>query len=147
VSEENKALIRRFTEEYINQGNLALASELLTSTYVNYLAPPGIPPGPDGENQVLTMFRSAFPDGQVTLEDILAEGDRVAVRLTFSGTHQGEFMGIPPTGRSFTIVGMNVFRIEDGKIAENWPQLDMLGLMQQLGIIPEPGGSEEASPT
>ncbi len=139
MSEENKALIRRFAEEYVNKGNLALASELLTPTYVNHLAPPGIPPGPDGENQVLTMFRSAFPDGQVTLEDILAEGDKVAVRLTFSGTHQGEFMGIPPTGRSFTIAGMNVFRIEDGKIAENWPQLDMLSLMQQLGVVPPPG--------
>ncbi len=138
-TEANKALIRRFTEEYINQGKLALAAELVTSTYVNHLAPPGSPPGPEGENQVLTLFRSAFPDGRVTLEDLVAEGDRVAVRLTFSGTQQGEFMGIPPTGKSFTLAGMNVFRIEHGKIAENWPQLDMLGLLQQLGVIPAPG--------
>ena len=78
----------------------------------------------------------------MSLEEVLAEGNKVAVRLTFSGTHQGEFMGLPATGKRFTIAGMNVFRVEGSKIAENWPQLDMLGLLQQLGAIPAPGQAE-----
>ena len=94
------------------------------------------------------MMRSGFPDFQVTIEDLFAaEGEKVVLRFTFRGTHQGEFLGVAPTGKRVTMAGIDIFRIADGKIVELWGQEDVLGMMQQLGAIPEPGHSEEASPT
>ena len=98
--------------------------------------------------QFFVMLRSGFPDFQATMEDLLAEGDKVALRFTFRGTHQGEFLGIAPTGKQVTMVGIDIFRIADGRIVELWGQEeDVLGMMQQIGAIPSPGQSEEASPT
>ena len=92
------------------------------------------------------MLHSGFPGFQSTIEELLSEEDKVALRFTFHGTHQGEFMGIPPTGKEVTMPGIDLLRIADGKIVEMWNQEDVLGMMQQLGAIPASGHSEEASP-
>jgi steroid delta-isomerase-like uncharacterized protein len=89
--------------------------------------------------QLLAMFRAAFPDQRVTIEDLVAEDDRVVNRSTYTGTHLGEFQGIPPTGKRFTIGGINVSRIANGRIVEDWTILDQLGMLQQLGVIPTSG--------
>jgi steroid delta-isomerase-like uncharacterized protein len=95
----------------------------------------------------MAMFRQAFPDSYFTVEDMVAEGDKVATRKTFHGTHQGEFMGIPPTGQQVSVGLIDIVRIADGKVVEHWSMGDNLGMMQQLGIIVEPGDTGEASPT
>jgi len=138
-AEENKQVCLRFVNEVINGGNLDAIDELFASNYVNHMAPPGLPTGPEGEKQFTMMFFSAFPDGKITVEDVLAEGEKVASRYIYSATHKGNFIGIPPTGKRFTVSGVNVFRVAGGKIVENWPSLDMLGIMQQIGVIPAPG--------
>jgi steroid delta-isomerase-like uncharacterized protein len=135
-AETNKALIRRWIEEAINKQNLALVDELFTSDYVNHYFPPGLPQGPEGEKIFSSGFFTAFPDGQMIIENLLAEGDEVAVRWIYSGTHTGSFMNLPPTGKPFSAQGVNIFRIANGKIAENWASFDMLGLLQQLGAVP-----------
>jgi len=138
-TEHNKALALRFAEEVINQHNLAAVDTLFASTYVNHFSPPGAPQGPDGEKQLNAMFFSAFPNCHLTVEDMIAEGDKVVSRWTYQGTHTGEFMGIAPTGKSFTIQGMSVFCLAENKIVDNWTSLDMLALLQQLGVIPSMG--------
>ena len=97
-AEENKALVRRFVNEVQSRGNIDTIDELCSPEFVNHSAPPGMPSNCEGVKQVTAMFRQAFPDSYFTIEDMIAEGDKVATRKTFHGTHQGEFMGIPPTG-------------------------------------------------
>ena len=93
------------------------------------------------------MFRQAFPDSYFTIEDMMAEGEKVATRKTFHGTHQGESMGILPTGQQVSMGLIDIVRIADGRVVEHWSMADNLGMMQQLGIVPLPGDMEEASPT
>jgi len=93
------------------------------------------------------MFRRAFPDSYFTVEDMVAEGDKVATRKTFHGTHGGEFMGIPPSGRSVSMGLIDIVRISDGRVVEHWSMGDTLGMMQQLGVIPSGEASEESGPT
>jgi steroid delta-isomerase-like uncharacterized protein len=146
--EENKALVRRYAEELLNQKNLDLFDEIFAPDFVQYGADPDQVSGVEDLKQFFVMLRSGFPDFQVTIEDLFAaEEDKVVLRFTFRGTHQGEFMGIGPTGNRVTMPGIDIFRIADGKIVELWNQEDVLGMMQQLGAIPELGHSEEASPT
>jgi steroid delta-isomerase-like uncharacterized protein len=135
-TEQNKAIVRRFFDEVINKQNLAAIDELFAEHYVNHFNPPGMPSGREGERMLTQMFFGPFPDSHMAVEDLLAEGDKVAVRTTYTGTHQGEFMGIPATGKQVSIPVINIFRLENGQIVENTPRLDMLGLMQQLGAIP-----------
>jgi steroid delta-isomerase-like uncharacterized protein len=139
-TEQNKALVRRWIEEAINKQNLALVDELFTSDYVNHYFPPGLPQGPEGEKIFSSGFFTAFPDGSMTIENLLAEGDQVAVRWIYSGTHTGPLMtpggALPPTGKKFSAQGVNIFRIAGERIAENWASFDMLGLLQQLGAVP-----------
>jgi steroid delta-isomerase-like uncharacterized protein len=131
--EENKALARRYLEGVWNEGNLALIDELLTPKYVFYdPASPG-PMDREGFKQFVRMYRSAFPDAQYTIEDLIAEGDEVAVRYTGGGTHQGELLGIPATGKSVTMNGIDIVRITGSKIEEERINYDALGLLQQLG--------------
>jgi steroid delta-isomerase-like uncharacterized protein len=137
MSEENKALVKRVVDE-VNKGNFAAAVELLATDYIDHADPPETPPGVESAKRRWTMFRSAFPDTHVTLENIIAEGDKVAVRFTLRGTHGGDLMGIPPTGKPVAFTGIDINRIADGKIAERWANFDTLGLMQQLGVIPTP---------
>ncbi|MFQ5859851.1 MAG: ester cyclase, partial [Anaerolineae bacterium] len=133
VTEENKAVVRRLYDELWNQGNLAIVDELVAADFVDHNPDPGQPPGPEGWKQSATVSRAGFPDLQVTIEDMVAEGDRVTLRLKGSGTHTGEFAGIPPTGNQFSAGWVDVVRVEDGKIAERWGQFDALGFLTQLG--------------
>src|SRR4051812_6753616 len=124
VSEaENKAIMHRY-EEAVNQGNLDLIDEVIAADYVGH-EPDEDLHGPEGYKQFLTMFRSAFPDLHLTVEDEIAEGDRVASRFTVRGTHQGELMSIPPTGKQITVTGITICRFEDGKVVEEWENPDM----------------------
>lgn len=139
MSEENKAIARRIYEEFWNEGNVATLVEVYAEDGVNHGLPPGMPPGIEGTKAYLGMFRSAFPDTQMTIEDQIAEGDTVVTRWTATGTHTGELMGIPATGKQVTVTGIDVNRFAGGQIVEAWGQFDQMGLMQQLGVIPEPG--------
>lgn len=138
-TEENKAIVRRFFEEILNKGNMAVADELFAPNYRFHF--PGAPEPTDSEGmkQTLTVFRTGFPDLHFTIEDLIAEGDKVAMRFAFRGTHNGEFQGIAPTGKQVSVTGIAVHRIVNGKIVEDRPALDQLGMLQQLGVIPPPG--------
>ena len=138
-TEDNKAVVRRFYEEVMNQKKRAVLDEVFDLNVVDHFAPPGTPGGLEGARQTLGMFLSAFPDLHFTVEDLVAEGDKVVARATLSGTQQGTFMGIPATGRHVTITGIDINRFEGGKSVEHWVEMDTLGLMQQLGVIPPPG--------
>ena len=137
-AEQNKAVIQRWFDEFINKNNMALAEELIDTNYVNHFLPPDAGKGPQAEKQIMVMFFSAFPDLQGTIEDLFAEGDKVAVRIIWRGANTGSFMGMPATGKQVTFASNNIFRAANGKITENWPQVDIMGLMQQLGAIPTP---------
>jgi predicted ester cyclase len=136
--EENKALYRRWFEEVVSEGKLALADELLAPDYRLHF--PGAPEPVDreGHKQLVLMFRAAFPDWTESIDDVIAEGDKVVIRVTGRGTHEGEFQGVAPTARPVTATGVGIGRIENGRIAEAWAAYDALGLMQQLGAIPAP---------
>ena len=141
MSEENKAIVRREIEEVFSaQGDLDVAYEIFAPEYVGH---PEDVRGPEGAKEMARMYRNAFPDVQLSIEDQVAEGDKVVTRWIGSGTHQGEMMGIAPTGNQVRVDGMTISRIEDGKIVEEWDIYDALGMMQQLGAIPSP---EEAQP-
>ena len=138
MSEENKAVARRAFEDHFNTGNLDLGEEIFTPDYVNH--DPSLPdfgPGPEAANQAVRLYRNAFPDARITVEDQVSEGDRVATRWSARGTHQGELMGVAPTNNRVEITGITISRIEGGKIAEDWINYDALGMMQQIGAIPE----------
>jgi steroid delta-isomerase-like uncharacterized protein len=148
MSEENKAVIRRFNElveQYWRTGDADAFDEVVASDFIHHS--PGLPPDLEGMKQVLPMFRGAFPDMRLTEEDMIAEGDKVVDHVTVRGTHQGELMGIPPSGNQVEFMETHISRITDGKIVERWGQWDALGMMQQVGAVPAPGPSEEASPT
>ena len=139
ATEQDKALIRRFIEEIFNQGNMNLADEILAPDFVEHeQLPPGIPNDREGVKVLTSMMRSAFPDFKATIEDILADGDKVVIRMTWSGTHKGEFMGIPATGKRMSIGVIDIIRVSGGKLVEHWGQMDAMGMMQQLGAIPAP---------
>jgi steroid delta-isomerase-like uncharacterized protein len=134
-AEENKALVRRFVEEFWNEGNEATADELMAFDAEIHM-PTGEVVDPGGLKGFAATFRGAFPDWHSTFEELVAEGDRVAERWTGRGTHLGELQGIPPTGKRVEAPGSVFYRIVGGKIVEFRGQLDMMRIMQQLGAIP-----------
>ena len=139
-TEENKALLRRSVEEVFSaQGDLDVADEIYAPNYVghNPLDPEDVR-GPEGAKEQARMYRSAFPDVRLNIEEQVAEGDRVVTRWIGSGTHQGEMMGIAPTGNQIRVDGITISRIQDGKVVEDWELFNALGLMQQLGGVPTP---------
>ena len=140
-AEENKALVRRFVEEFWNEGNEATADELMAVDATIHM-PTGEVVNPDGLKGFAATFRGAFPDWHSTFEELVAEGDRVAERWTGRGTHLGELQGIPPTGKRVEAPGSVFYRIIGGKIVEFRGQLDMMRIMQQLGVIPSPQQTE-----
>jgi len=143
-AEQNKAIARRWLKDGFEKGNLALANEIFAADHTNHdpSAPPGgWPRGPEGGKAIATTYRGAFPDLQFTIEDQIAEGDRVVTRWTARGTNTGELMGMPPTGKKAIVTGINIDRVANGKIAESWGNFDVLGMLQQLGVIPGPGRS------
>jgi steroid delta-isomerase-like uncharacterized protein len=137
MSEQNKMIARRIFEEIENEGNFTVVEQIFASDFVNHL-PFGEMRGIEGAKQFGFMLRTAFPDLHTTVEDQIAEADRVATRWTASGTHRGEFQGIPATGRQIKITGMTMCRIANGKIVEQWGNPDLFSMMQQLGVIPTP---------
>jgi predicted ester cyclase len=140
-AEKNKALVRRFVDEVQSAGDIDAVDELCSPEFVNHSAPPGVPPNCEGLKQLTAMFRRAFPDSYFTVEDMIAEGDKVVTRKTFHGTHEGEFMSILPSGRSVSMGLIDIVRVSEGRVVEHWSMGDNLGLMQQLGVIPQPGQS------
>jgi steroid delta-isomerase-like uncharacterized protein len=139
MSEENKALARRYFEEIWNQGNLDVIPEIIAANHVHHdPANPGAS-GPEGMKQLVSMYRAAFPDTRFTVEDQIAEGAKVVTRWTARGTHQGELMGIAPTNKTMELTGMDIHRIVNGMIEEHWSNWDTIGLLQQLGVVPAPG--------
>jgi steroid delta-isomerase-like uncharacterized protein len=136
-AEENKANDRRFFEAW-NQGNQAIVDELCAPNYVLH-DPDTTVRGVEEFKQYIASNRTAFPDGHFTIEDQIAEGNMLATRWTFRGTHQGELRGVPPTGKQVTVTGIGIYRIEGGKFEESWVNFDVLGLLQQLGVIPPMG--------
>ena len=136
MSEQNKDLFRRMVDEVFTKGNVDLIDELLDPNMVEHSPVPGQEPGLDGFKKLVTMFRAAFPDLRSTVEDMIAEGDKVVGRMTTTGTHQGEFMGIPPTNKRFTMTEIHIVRMANGKAVEHWGIADDMGMMQQLGVIP-----------
>ena len=141
---ENKAQLRRIYEEMFNQGNLVIADELIAPDFFNHEDPPGMNSrGPESARQVVMMLRTAFPDLHFTIEELVAEGDMVACRMTMSGTHQGPLMGIAPTGRSVRQQAQVHFvRFRNGKVIEHRAVRDDLGMMRQLGVIPVPAKAQ-----
>ena len=136
--DENKALVRRFFALGPSQGDLKAASELLANDFTLHVPLP-CSPGVQGMKEVILACRAAFDHLDVTVEDMVADGEMVAARFTAQGIHKGTFMGLPATGKSITMTGIEIFRIENGKIAELWGEANLLGLMQQLGILPPLG--------
>ena len=136
--EENKRTVRRFFEVGPSKGDLDAANELLAPGFVLHVPLP-CSPGIQGIDEVVTACRAAFENLNVTVEDMLAEEDRVAARFTARGIHKGPFMGLPPTGKPIVMTGIEIFRLERGRIAELWGEANLIGLMQQLGILPPMG--------
>jgi steroid delta-isomerase-like uncharacterized protein len=141
-AEENKALVRRAWEG-VTQGNLDVIEEVYTPDLV-WHEPDEDVRGIEAARQYIAMYFDAFPDMRITVEDLIAEGDKVTTRWTGRGTHQGDLLGIPASGNPVEITGITIHRIEGGRIAEEWEMPDMLGMMQQLGAYPEPGQPAEA---
>ena len=139
AAEHNKALTVRFVEELFNRGNMGIVGEIFAPDFIEReQLPPGIPNGREGVKVLTTMLRSAFPDFKATIDDILAEGDKVVIRMTWSGTQKGEFMSVPATGKRVSFGVIDIIRITNGKLVEHWGQMDSMSLMQQLGAIPAP---------
>jgi steroid delta-isomerase-like uncharacterized protein len=138
MSEHNKTLARRGFEETWNQGKLNVIDELVasTATFHDVNVPGGKFTGPEGVKQFVQIYRNAFPDVRFTINDQIAEGDKVVTRWTAIGTHKGELMGIAPTNKRSTVTGINIERYQDGKVVEAYSSYDMLGMLQQLGVVP-----------
>jgi steroid delta-isomerase-like uncharacterized protein len=137
MSDANKSVAGRIIEEIFNQGRVEVIDEIVTAGYVSH--DPALPEpatGPEGLKQVVTGYRGAFPDLTVTIDDQIAEGDRVVTRWTARGTHEGDLWGIAATGKQGTVTGITIDRVESGKIVESWTNWDTLGLMQQIGVVP-----------
>ena len=130
--EENKRLVRRQFEELLNKKNYDVIESDMAEDFLDYEMPPHISPGRKGVKEWMQLVHSVIPDIQATIENCIAEGDKVVVRNTWRGSHTGLFLGIPPTGKKFTLKGIVIWRIEKGRIKERWATLDLLGLRQQL---------------
>lgn len=142
MSEKNKAIVRRAVDEVWNGGNFSVIGDLVTQDFVVHgTTSTGEIHGAEGISQFYGSLHQAFPDLSFTIEDQIAEGENVVTRWTATGTHLGNFAGLPPTGKRVTLTGIDIDRFLDGKVVECWPVMDELGLLQQLGAIPTPDAS------
>lgn len=141
-AEANKAVICRLNDEGLNPGRVEVVDELMTENPVLHGMPSGYPPGREGFKQLIRMHHTAFSDFRCTTEDIFAAGDRVVNRWSWTGKHTGEHMGIKPTGKPCTLTGISIHRLEEGRIAEQWHETDSLGLLRQLGALPQSPGKD-----
>jgi predicted ester cyclase len=137
---DNKAVARRFFEDVINGSDLDRAGEFVTADYIEHQHLPGAggAQGIEIAKRFLSIMRTGFPDFRFEIEDLIAEGNKVAARVSVSGTHRGELMGIAPTGKRVTACGIEIFRFRDSKMAEHWATFDALGMLQQIGVVPVP---------
>jgi steroid delta-isomerase-like uncharacterized protein len=134
----NKDLVEAFIQELFTKGDLSAVDRYLDPAFVNHDSPfPGAPDGPEGMRVAAAVFRDALPDWHSDLHQLIAEGDVVVEVFTASGTHRGDLLGVAGTGKTLTLRGINVFRIHGDRIVERWGRLDQLGLMQQLGVVPQ----------
>lgn len=133
MKEQNRALARRFYEEVVGQRRLDLIDELVAPTFVEHEEFPGLAPGREGVKQFFGMFLEAFSDMHFHIKDMIAEGDRVVARITMHGTHDGEFMGMAPTGKEISVKTIDILRFADGKVVEHWGVTDQVSMMEQLG--------------
>ena len=140
---ENKELLRNFYEEVFNQHNVDAAAKFIAKDAVSHRGLPGMPKGLERAKQRLSMYFAAFPDIKITVEDMVAEGDKVVARYTMSGTHKGGLMGIAATGKKVSITGIEIIRVSAGKLVEHWGASDGLGMMRQVGAIPSPAPAVE----
>jgi steroid delta-isomerase-like uncharacterized protein len=132
----NKAVIRRFVEEVQNKKDFTVYDELTDPEFVNLSAPPGVPADSEGGRMWLSTFANAYPDSEFTIDDMVAEGDRVVTKKTLRGTHTSEFGGIPATGKRVTLQYVDIMRVREGRIVEHWASMDQLSWLQQLDVIP-----------
>jgi predicted SnoaL-like aldol condensation-catalyzing enzyme len=137
LEEQNKQVFRRLIEEGFNNGNLARLDELFAANFREH-QDGMLPPNLEGVKGAIRSLRAAFPDLMLTIEEIIADGDKTWARITARGTHRGQFMHLPPTGKTITIDVIDICRFEGGKIAEHWGVADRLAMMQQIGAIPKP---------
>jgi steroid delta-isomerase-like uncharacterized protein len=135
-TEQNKVVARRFGQEVWGRGDMQAADELLAEDLIEHNPAPGQAAGREGHKQVLQVWRAAFPDLTITVDDLLADGERVALRWTAHATHEGELMGMPATGRRVTLTGIDILRIVDGRIVERWGEFNRAEMLQQLGVLP-----------
>lgn len=145
MEEENKALVRRYFEEVWSNGDFSHLDELVAPDFVDHSPILGTTPDRNGQRQAVAMIQKGMPDHRVTVELLLAEGDMVADRWVSTGTHTGDLVGFPPSGKTLKMSGMDIFRVENGKIKEVWHEEDNMGFMQQLGVIPAPGQEQRAA--
>jgi steroid delta-isomerase-like uncharacterized protein len=139
TADANKAIVRRFFDEVWNQGQLAVVDEIITPDAVDHSPMPGQQAGAAGVKELVADLRAAFPDLHMALEDQVAEADRVCSRWILSGTNQGSFLGMPATGQRVSVQGIDIVRLEGGKMVEHWLAIDQLGMLQQLGVMPTQG--------
>jgi steroid delta-isomerase-like uncharacterized protein len=139
---EHKQLVEQFYEEVVNAGDIDKIDEILSEDFVENEEFPGLSQDREGVKEFFRMLRSAFPDVRFQAEDVISEGELAAARYTMTGTHEGEFMGVPPTGKQVTVSGIDIVRLRDGKRFEHWGQFDAMGLMQQLGALPAPAQAQ-----
>lgn len=140
-TEQNKATVRRYYDEVFNQRNIDLVDELAVEDYVENNPFPGQGNGRNDLKARVQAILGAFHPMRFKVEQVVAEGEQVVVRWTQTGTHSGNFMGIPPTGKEVTVAGIDVHRLRDARMAEHWHVVDQFGLLQQLGVIPAPSGA------
>jgi steroid delta-isomerase-like uncharacterized protein len=142
MSEQNKTVVRRLFDELWNKGNMLVADEIIAPTYLHHDdSTPDLGKGPESEKKRVNLYRTAFHDLRLSIEDLLAEGETVVARWSCRGVHKGELNDIAPTGKQFAITGVTIARFSNGKIVEGFVNWDALGLMRQLGVVPEPAKS------
>ena len=138
-TEENKVVARRVVKEFSNEKNLGAVDELFAEDFVNHSPGPGYTSDREGLKQYVAIFHSAFPDMITTIDDLITEEDKVVIRMTGRGTHTGDLMGIPPTGKQVSVTSISIISVVNGKVAERWNITDVLSLLQQLGVLPSMG--------
>ena len=135
---QNKAIIERFLDDVLNQGKFETADEIVAENFVELDSLPGQKQGREGLKEIVAMLRTAFPDMRWTADEMIAAGEKVVTRFTWTGTHKADFLGIPPTGRAVSVKGVVIDRIVGGRMTDSRILMDNLGMMQQLGVIPPP---------
>ena len=141
MAHTTQELIRRFYEDVLAGGDTSVLDEIATTDYQEHDPLPGQGEGLEGLKERVTMLKNGLAP-RFTIEDVIQEGNKLVVRWMNSGTHVGEFLGIPPTNKDFSVAGVDIYRLEDGKLAEHWHVVDQLSMLQQLGLIPTPEGAD-----